>query len=126
MQGARNRCSNMASPLQSDTDELFHGYVHTDGSLRRRGRRDDNRGGWACIMVDKKGNILHGMCGPTRVPAAPRTYKRLLAHRIIDVPTILWCGRLGLRRCGQASAIAASLLAYSLRTGSPTQAGGVV
>ena len=44
----------------------------------------------------------------TRVPAAPRTYKRLLAHRIIDVHTILWRGRLGRRRWGQTSAVAAA------------------
>ena len=47
-----------------DTDEFVHGYVYTDGSLRLRGRRDDNRGGWSCVMVDNKGNILHGMYGP--------------------------------------------------------------
>lgn len=45
----------------------------------------------------------------TRVPAAAsRTYEGLLAHRIIDVHTILWRGRLGRRRWGQASAVAAA------------------
>ena len=36
----------------------------TDGSLRRHGGRDDNRGGWAVAVCNAKGLVMYGMYGP--------------------------------------------------------------
>ena len=47
-----------------DGGELYTGYIFTDGSMRRFGRRQDNRGGWAAIVCDSKGLVLYGMYGP--------------------------------------------------------------
>ena len=47
-----------------DSGELFTGYIYTDGSMRKHGGVDDNRGGWAVVVVTAKGKVTFGMYGP--------------------------------------------------------------
>ncbi len=62
-----------------DIGELFIGYAYTDGSLRRRGGKDDIRGGWSCVIVDARGNLLYGMYGPNPHPFPTAFNSELLA-----------------------------------------------
>ena len=62
-----------------DKDEIFTGYAYTDGSLRRRGGKDDIRGGWSCVIVDARGNLLYGMYGPSPHPFPSSFNSELLA-----------------------------------------------
>ena len=55
---------------RTDSGDLFTGYAYTDGSLRRRGGKDDLRGGWSCVIVDARGRLLYGMYGP-RIRSLP-------------------------------------------------------
>ena len=64
---------------RTDGGELFTGYAYTDGSLRRRGGKDDIRGGWSCVIVDARGRLLYGMYGPNPHPFPSSFNSELLA-----------------------------------------------
>ena len=53
-------------------NKIFTVYGFCDGSMKRRGFMDDNRGVWAAVICDAQGNLLFGIYGtiPHMFPTA--------------------------------------------------------
>ena len=48
----------------ADDGFTFTGIGFTDGALRGRAPRNARRAGWAAVLVDENGAVLHGIYGP--------------------------------------------------------------
>ena len=82
--------------LQRCGENVFTWYGFCDGSLRRNGRKDDNRGGWSAMICNAKGKCLFGIYGPNPHSFPTAFNAELLAVimmlSVCTPPITIWTG----------------------------------